>query len=76
VDLEVDTNVSEKHTVSTFRDTIQEFYLKKAVVLTVREFISVLSEKIDWRWSETSLKSLLKDVGFVRGRSENRDLSH
>jgi hypothetical protein len=53
-------------------DAIQEFYLRKKVVPTVRKFMPVLHEKTDWRWSKTSLKRLLKDMGFFWKISQNK----
>lgn len=37
----------------------------KKVVPTVRKLIPVLKEKIGWKWSPSSLKRLLRSMGFV-----------
>jgi hypothetical protein len=34
----------------------------------------VLREKIDWRWSKTSLNRLLKDMDFFWKTSQNKQL--
>jgi transposase len=56
------------------RDMIQEFYLVKKFVLTVRKLMPVLKEKINWRWSATSLRRLLKDMGFVWKGAQSKRL--
>lgn len=56
------------------RDTIQEFYVVRKIVPTISKLIIVLREKIDWKWSKTSLKRLLKDMGFVWKKCQSKRL--
>ncbi|XP_063237876.1 uncharacterized protein LOC134539624 [Bacillus rossius redtenbacheri] len=54
------------------RDTIHEFYIVKKVVPTVNKLLPILKEKIGWIWSKSSLCRLLKEMGFVWRKTQDK----
>ncbi|XP_067013965.2 uncharacterized protein [Anabrus simplex] len=53
------------------RDTIEDFYAVQKVVPTVNKLIPVLEKEIKWKWSSTSLRKVLKNMGFVWKKVQN-----
>lgn len=45
-------------------DTMRDFYVNKKIVPSCKKLLPVLKEKINFQWSEVSLRRVLKDMGF------------
>lgn len=54
------------------RDTIEHLYTVQKVVPTIKKLMPVLREKINWRWGPTSLRKMLKSMGFVWKKAQNK----
>lgn len=46
------------------KDTVQDFYARQKVVPTCQKLLPVLREKINFQWQESTLRRILKDMGF------------
>ncbi|KAJ4425607.1 hypothetical protein ANN_27803 [Periplaneta americana] len=53
-------------------DTIREFYIVKKVVPTIPKMLPILQDKISWKWSMTSLRTVLRDMGFKWKKSQSK----
>ncbi|XP_068082557.1 uncharacterized protein [Anabrus simplex] len=65
----IELDDSEKRVI---RDTIENFYTVQKVVPTLKTLIPVLEKEIKWKWSPTSLRKVLKDMGFVWKKVQNK----
>ncbi|KAJ4437060.1 hypothetical protein ANN_17195 [Periplaneta americana] len=46
------------------KDIIEDFYLNKKVVPSCKKLLPVLKERIDFKWKATTLRRILKEMGF------------
>ena len=46
------------------KDTVEDFYVRQKVVPTCKKLLPVLREKINFQWQESSLRRILKEMGF------------
>lgn len=68
---EIQTSVDEFNK-RVIRDTIEEFYTQKKTVPSIAKLLPVLKNKIDWKWSATSLRNVLKSMGFKWKKVQNK----
>jgi hypothetical protein len=51
---------------------IQEFYISKKIVPTTAKILPVMRKKINWQWSETTLREIIRQMGFTWKKSQNK----
>lgn len=57
--------VMDDFDVRTIRDVVQKFYLNQRTVPTCSQLLQVLRERINFTWSDATLRRILKEMGFV-----------
>jgi hypothetical protein len=54
------------------KDVIEDFYLRQKVVPTCKKFLPVLKKRINFNWKVTTLRGILKEMGFKWKRCGSR----
>lgn len=57
---------------SVIHRTIEEFYITKKIVPTCIKLLAAIREKIEFPWEVTSLRKLLKDMGYKWLKCHNK----